>query len=57
MTATFHDRIAAELTDIDAQGLTKPERVIDSRQGPVIEVGGRKVKQLVQQAFAFAIGK
>jgi glycine C-acetyltransferase len=43
MTATFHDRIAAELADIDAQGLTKPERVIQSRQGPVIEVGGRQV--------------
>ncbi len=42
MTA-FHDRIAAELADIDAQGLTKPERIIASRQGPVIEVGGRKV--------------
>jgi len=42
-TATFHDRIAAELSDIDAQGLTKPERVIQSRQGPVIQVGGRSV--------------
>jgi glycine C-acetyltransferase len=40
---TFHDRIAAELADIDAQGLTKPERVIASRQGPVIEVAGQKV--------------
>jgi len=39
----FHARIAAELADIDAQGLTKPERVITSRQGPVIEVGGRQV--------------
>jgi len=43
MTTTFHDRIAAELTDIEAQGLTKPERVIASRQGPVIRVGGRDV--------------
>lgn len=40
---SFHDRIAAELADIDAQGLTKPERVIASRQGPVIEVAGKKV--------------
>jgi glycine C-acetyltransferase len=40
---TFHDRIAAELADIDAQGLTKPERVITSRQGPVIEVAGKPV--------------
>jgi glycine C-acetyltransferase len=43
MPTDFHARIAAELADIDAQGLTKPERVIASRQGPVIEVGGRKV--------------
>jgi len=43
MTTSFYDRVAAELTDIDAQGLTKPERVITSRQGPVIEVGGHQV--------------
>lgn len=43
MTASFHDRVAAELADIDSQGLTKPERVIASRQGPVIRVGGRDV--------------
>jgi len=43
MPTDFHARIAAELVDIDAQGLTKPERIIASRQGPVIEVGGRKV--------------
>ncbi|MBA4803995.1 MAG: glycine C-acetyltransferase [Brevundimonas sp.] len=43
MTASFHDRVAAELADIDSQGLTKPERVIASRQGPVIKVGGREV--------------
>ena len=43
MTQTFYDRVSAELTDIDAQGLTKPERVISSRQGPVIQVAGRDV--------------
>ena len=43
MTQAFHDRIALELTDIAQQGLTKPERVIASRQGPVIQVGGREV--------------
>ena len=43
MTNAFYDRVAAELIDIDGQGLTKPERVIASRQGPVIEVGGRQV--------------
>lgn len=43
MTTSFYDRVAAELVDIDAQGLTKPERMIASRQGPVIKVGGRDV--------------
>ena len=43
MPTAFHDRVSRELSDIDAQGLTKPERVIASRQGPVIEVGGRQV--------------
>ena len=38
MTQSFYDRVAGELNDIDAQGLTKPERVIASRQGPVIQV-------------------
>jgi len=43
MTQSFYDRVAGELSDIDAQGLTKPERIIASRQGPVIQVGGREV--------------
>ncbi len=43
MPTDFHDRIARELVEIDAQGLTKPERIIASRQGPVIQVGGRDV--------------
>ncbi|HYC75799.1 glycine C-acetyltransferase [Brevundimonas sp.] len=43
MTASFYDRVRAELADIDAQGLTKPERIIASRQGPVIRVAGRDV--------------
>lgn len=43
MTDAFYARIRQELADIDAQGLTKPERVIASRQGPEIQVGGRTV--------------
>ncbi len=39
----FYDRMRAELADIDVQGLTKPERIIASRQGPVIKVGSRDV--------------
>ncbi|MBX7248858.1 MAG: glycine C-acetyltransferase [Caulobacteraceae bacterium] len=38
MPTGFYDRIRAELKDIDDQGLTKPERVIMSRQGPEIRV-------------------
>ncbi|MEH6663664.1 MAG: glycine C-acetyltransferase [Brevundimonas sp.] len=43
MPAQFHTRVRAELEAIDQQGLTKPERVIASRQGPVITVAGREV--------------
>ncbi|OYX19343.1 MAG: glycine C-acetyltransferase, partial [Brevundimonas diminuta] len=43
MNLAFYDRVSAELADIHAQGLTKPERVIASRQGPVISVNGRDV--------------
>jgi len=43
MTDNFYARVRQSLDDIDAQGLTKPERVIASRQGPVIQVGGRQV--------------
>ncbi|HST90844.1 MAG TPA: glycine C-acetyltransferase [Brevundimonas sp.] len=42
-SSSFYDRVRADLADIDAQGLTKPERVIASRQGPVIRVAGRDV--------------
>jgi glycine C-acetyltransferase len=43
MPAQFRTRVRAELDSIDQQGLTKPERVIASRQGPVITVAGREV--------------
>ena len=43
MREQFYERVRTELADIDAQGLTKPERVIASRQGPEIRVGGREV--------------
>jgi len=47
MRAAFYERIRDELADIGSQGLTKPERVILSRQGPEIRVrtdgGTRKV--------------
>jgi len=41
--SAFYDRVSATLTEIEEQGLTKPERVIASRQGPVISVNGRDV--------------
>src|SRR5437899_1026226 len=49
MRRDFYNRIATELADIDRQGLTKPERVIGSRQGPVVQVrliDGRTVEAL-----------
>ena len=36
----FHQRVRRELEDIADQGLEKPERVIVSRQGPVVRVRG-----------------
>ena len=38
MPTGFYERIRGELKEIDEQGLTKPERVIMSRQGPEIRV-------------------
>jgi glycine C-acetyltransferase len=38
MRDEFYARVRDELASIDSQGLTKPERVIQSRQGPVIKV-------------------
>jgi glycine C-acetyltransferase len=40
MTDAFYARVRQDLADIDAQGLTKPERVIHSRQGAEIAVRG-----------------
>ena len=38
MRADFYERVRGELKSIDDQGLTKPERVIVSRQGAEIQV-------------------
>ena len=57
MTATFYDRVSAELADIDAQGLTKPERVIHSRQGPVIRVGGREELNFCRTTYVGLAGE
>jgi glycine C-acetyltransferase len=43
MSDDFYNRVRATLDDIEAGGLTKPERVISSRQGPEITVGGKSV--------------
>lgn len=43
MNNKFVQRIAAELQEIDAAGLTKKERIIESEQGPEITVNGKQV--------------
>ena len=43
MSDAFYARVRDTLAEIDAAGLTKPERVIDSRQGAQIHVGGKTV--------------
>lgn len=40
---TFYQRIRQELSDIQEAGLYKSERIIESPQGPEIEVGGKMV--------------
>lgn len=40
MNDAFYERIHAELRDIDAKGLTKPERVLMSPQGSLVEIEG-----------------
>ena len=46
MDTRFYTRLADELREIDAAGLMKPERVITSPQGGVVEIGGRRVLNL-----------
>ncbi len=43
MSDDFYARVRGTLDEIDAGGLTKPERVIASRQGAEITVGGKAV--------------
>ena len=43
MTDDFYARVRGTLDEIEAGGLTKPERVIASRQGAEIIVGGKPV--------------
>src|SRR5882762_7497092 len=43
MNLNFVQRIAAELSEIEAAGLSKKERIIHSEQGAEIIVGGKKV--------------
>ncbi|MBS1616147.1 MAG: glycine C-acetyltransferase [Bacteroidetes bacterium] len=42
-SSSFSQRIRQELAEITEAGLYKSERIIESPQGPEIEVGGRKV--------------
>jgi len=46
MSQTFLDHIRDTLAEIDAEGLTKRERLITSPQGAEIDVGGRHVINL-----------
>ncbi|MCO6497923.1 MAG: glycine C-acetyltransferase [Chitinophagaceae bacterium] len=43
MNRNLSDRLAKELAEIEASGLFKNERIIESEQGAEIEVGGKKV--------------
>ncbi|MES2478953.1 MAG: glycine C-acetyltransferase [Bacteroidota bacterium] len=43
MSQKFYDRLGAELQEIEAAGLYKKERIIESEQGAEIMVNGKKV--------------
>lgn len=42
----FYERLASELSTIEAEGLSKPERVIESPQGPEVQVASQTVLNL-----------
>ena len=42
-TSKFLQDISRELASLQAQGRYKTERLLTSRQGPVVEIGGKKV--------------
>ena len=44
MNASFYSRVGDELAAIAKQGLTKPERVLLSSQGPVVNVQNSHVE-------------
>ncbi len=46
MDASLRTRLAADLAALRAQGLYKPERVLESPQGGLIEAGGHEVVNL-----------
>lgn len=48
MTDAFYARIRQTLTEIDEEGLTKPERLITSKQGPEVTINheGREIRAL-----------
>ncbi len=46
MNETLITRLTAELAEIQEAGLFKKERIIESPQGPVIQVGGKEVLNL-----------
>ena len=46
MRSDFYRRISAELTEIRASGLEKPERVLTSSQGALVRVAGRDAPML-----------
>ena len=46
MSFDFYTRIASQLRELERAGLLKPERVLSSAQGGVVQAGGRQVFNL-----------
>jgi glycine C-acetyltransferase len=55
--ATFDAHLAAQLAQLEADGLLKPERVLTSPQGAWVETGGRRVINLCANNYLGLSGR
>jgi len=55
--ATFDAHLAAQLAQLEAEGLLKPERVLTSPQGAWVETGGRRVINLCANNYLGLSGR
>jgi glycine C-acetyltransferase len=57
MTRAFQDHLRAQLAQLDAEGLTKRERILTSPQGAWVEADGRRVVNLCANNYLGLAGR